>query len=365
VLRKPNHYQTRGKFFEAWVVSKLLAGNSYALKGRDARGVVNRLWMLDPRRTTPLVASSGDVFYDLAADHLSGLPERVIVPAREIIHDRMVCLFHPLVGVSPLYAAAISATQGRRIQSNSTKFFDNMSRPSGVPTAPGAISDEEAARLKARFEEGFGGQNIGRLLVAGSGLEYKAMAIPAEQVQLIEQLKWTVEDVARCFHVPLYKIGGPVPAGSTIDSLNQAYYSDCLQSILESAEEHLDEGLALPANKFTDFDLDGLLRMDQMAQITMLAEGVKAGIRAPNEGRAALNLKPVKGGDKPYLQQQNYSLEALAKRDAQEDPFGTKPAPVAAPAAPAANDDEDGGAREAAAMLDMIAKDLEGEHATV
>ena len=27
------------------------------------------------------------------------------------------------------------------------------------------------------------------------------------------------------------------------------------------------------------------------------------------------------GGESPYLQQQNYSLAALAKRDAQEDPF--------------------------------------------
>jgi phage portal protein BeeE len=33
-------------------------------------------------------------------------------------------------------------------------------------------------------------------------------------------------------------------------------------------------------------------------------------------------LPPVAGGDSPYMQQQNYSLEALAKRDTQEDPFG-------------------------------------------
>jgi len=42
---------------------------------------------------------------------------------------------------------------------------------------------------------------------------------------------------------------------------------------------------------------------------------------APNEGRAKLDLKPKTGGDSPYLQQQNYSLAALAKRDAQADPF--------------------------------------------
>jgi phage portal protein BeeE len=48
----------------------------------------------------------------------------------------------------------------------------------------------------------------------------------------------------------------------------------------------------------------------------------------------------VKGGSAPYLQQQNYSLEALAKRDAKEDPFASKTTtPPSAP--PAADDDED------------------------
>jgi hypothetical protein len=40
---------------------------------------------------------------------------------------------------------------------------------------------------------------------------------------------------------------------------------------------------------------------------------------------------PVKGGESPMIQQQNYSLAAVAKRDAQDDPFGTaKPAPAPA-----------------------------------
>jgi HK97 family phage portal protein len=362
-FRRPNHYQTWQKFIEQWIVSKLLYGNAYVLKEREPqRRLVSSAYVLNPRRVKPLVTEGGDVYYELDPDNLSRVAEKVIVPAREMFHDSMVCLFHPLVGVSPIYAAGISATQGRRIQSNSTTFFDNMSRPSGVLTAPGKIDDETAARLKKQFEENFSGKNVGRTMVGGMGLKYEAMTIPAEQAQLIEQLRWTVEDVARTFHVPLYKVGGPVPAGSSIDALNQAYYSDCLQALLESAEAVLDFGLELPTKRYTEFDLSGLLRMDQMAQITMLAEGVKSGIRAPDEARARLNLPPVPGGKYPYLQQQNFSLEALAKRDAQEDPFGMKPKPEPV-APPAANDDEvEEEAEEiAAALTDLIIRDLEAD----
>ena len=371
VLRKPNTYQNRIKFIEQWIISKLLYGNTYALKVRDARGIVTRLYVLDSQRVSTLVADDGSVFYQLSSDNLSGIMDTVVVPAREIIHDMMVSLWHPLVGVSPIYACAVSATQGNAIQANSTKFFDNMSRPSGMLSAPASISDEVAGRLKQAWEENFGGSNIGRLAVLGDGLKYEPMTIPAQEAQLIQQQEWTVKDVGRCFHVPLYKIGGDVPGGSSIEALNQMYYSDCLQALIESAELCLDEGIGLPQNYFTQFDLDGLIRMDTAARFDAKNKAIAGGWMAPNEARAGENLKPVEGGDSPMIQQQNYSLAALAKRDAQADPFAT-----AAPAAPSSStttqptedtedDDETPNADEldeqAAAMFGVLQKRLQAK----
>lgn len=349
VLRRPNHYQNRIKFFETWVVSKLVHGNTYVLKVRDARNVVTALYVLDPQRVQVLVSPSGDVFYQLQRDDLSLIPEQedtVAVPAREIIHDVMVPLFHPLCGVSPIYACALAAVQGLKIQGNSTQFFANGSNPGGILTAPGAISDETAARLKAHWDDNYTGANVGKVAVLGDGLKYEQMAINAIDAQLIEQLKWTAETVASCFHVPAYMVGiGPMPTYNNIQALNQQYYTQCLQALIEAIELLLDEGLELPAPFGTEFDLDGLLRMDTATQYSAIADGIKGGFLAPNEGRAKINLKPVKGGETPYLQQQNFSLAALAERDRNE-PFA-KPAPSldAAPAAEAAND---GGGDQAA-----------------
>lgn len=333
VLRRPNHYQNRIQFISQWMLSKLIHGNAYALKERDARGIVVALYLLDPQRVKPLVTELGDVYYELAADHLSGLRGTITVPALEIIHDRMNCLWHPLVGISPLYAAALSATQGRKIQANSSTFFQNMSRPSGMLTSPDTIPDETALRLKGEWEQNFSGGNMGRVAVAGNGLKYEAMTIPAEQAQLIEQLEWTVRDIAACFHMPLFKVGGPVPANNTVEALNQQYYSDCLQSLIESAELCLDEGLALPVGKYVEFDLDGLLRMDTGAHVKALKDAVEGALMAPNEARRKLNLPPLDGGDTIYMQEQNFSLQALSRRDAMADPWASRSAK--APATPA------------------------------
>src|SRR5690606_27341874 len=100
-------------------------------KRRDRRNVVVALYVLDPTRVTPMVADDGSVFYQLRTDNLAGLGEDILVPAREIIHDRMNCLFHPLVGTSPIYASGLAATQGLNIQTNSANFFGNRSTPGG------------------------------------------------------------------------------------------------------------------------------------------------------------------------------------------------------------------------------------------
>jgi len=366
VLRRPNGFQNRIQFYAYWLTCKLLYGNAYALKLRDQRNMVAVLHLLDPRRVTPMVTSEGDVYYSLGGDDLSKVPAGMVVPASEIIHDRMNCLWHPLVGVSPIYACAISATQGNRIQANSATFFENMSRPSGVLTAPATIDDMTAERLKRHWEENFQGAKIGRLAVLGDGLKYEPMTIPAQEAQLIDQLKWTVEDVARAFGMPLYKIGaGPMPTNNNVEALHQQYYSDCLQVHIEAIELCLDDGLAVPNGTGVEFDLDGLLRMDSATQIEMLAKAVGGAIMAPNEARARRNLPPVKGGASVYLQQQNYSLEALAKRDAQADPFKTAspPAPPPAPPAPPPQDDSEKdpaakaaqtAADEASAVLDFM-----------
>lgn len=317
VLRKPNSYQTRIEFFFCWVNSLLFHGNTYVLKQRDPQtGFVVALYILDPCRVTPLISEDGGVYYQLSPDNLSRLKETVTVPASEIIHDRMYTLHHPLIGVSPIYACGVAAMQGSAIQNNSAQFFANMSRPSGILTAPGSISTETATRLKNYWDENFSGTKVGKVAVVGDGLKYETMTINAVDSQLIEQLKMTAEMICACFHVPGYKIGvGPMPTVNNTAALNQQYYDQCLQFIIEKMELRLDDGLELSFPQESWFDVKPLLRMDPSTRLAAHTAAIGGGWFMPNEARREEDLAPVEGGDTPYLQQQNYSLAALSRRD--------------------------------------------------
>ena len=104
--------------------------------------------------------------------------------------------------------------------------------------------------------------------------------------------------------------------------MERIYLNSCLQALIEAIENCLDDGLELKEKGYEAFlDISGLLRMDSMSQMNFYSLGVQRGIISPDEAREQFNYAPVPGGNSVYMQQQNFSLEALSKRDAKEDPF--------------------------------------------
>ena len=324
ILKKPNKHQTWQQFAENWITSKLLRGNAYIFKQRDIFGDVWQLYVLNPDRVKVLVADNGDVLYQVARDKLFDIQTDMVVPASEIIHDRFNCFYHPLVGLSPISACAVSVGVGLAIQQGQAILFKNDSRPSGILTTPSSISQARADELKLQWKQKYSGQNRGDVAVLGDGARYETISLSSADTQAVEQLKMSGETVCSVFHVPAFKVGmGEAKAGQKVSDLNEIYYSDCLQHYIEAIENLLDEHLGFESGVECEADLSPLIRMDSMSQIMYLKEGALSGIFSPNEARAILGYAPVVGGESPLMQQQNYSLSALAKRDNSDNPFGT------------------------------------------
>ncbi|HCM9273902.1 TPA: phage portal protein [Enterobacter kobei] len=323
LISKPNQFQNTIQFMETWMNSKLSRGNTYVMKVKNTSGKITELRVLDPDKVVPLVADDGSVFYRISPDQISGLPVQVTVPAREIIHDRFNCLFHPLIGVSPIYACGMAAMQGKHIQESSAYFFKNGGKPGGIITVPGSVDAEKANEIKAAWDAGYTGENAGKTGLLSGGAAYQALTMSAVDADTVEQQKLSDLAICSAFHVPAYKVGvGSIPGSDNVEALEQQYYSQCLQVLIESIEALLKETFDLGSNKRVELDIGALLRMDSERRMKALGDGVKNTILTPNEARKRENLPPVEGGDALYLQQQNYSLPALARRDASDDPFG-------------------------------------------
>jgi len=360
VLRKPNSYQTAQQFREVWALSKLTNGNAYVLKQRDNRGVVVALYVLDPCRVIPMVSESGAVFYQLnytTAENLlpASYPAgQVIIPASEIIHDRMNCLHHHLIGVPPLCAAYWPAAKNLRILRSSAEFFANNAQPGGILTAPAGMSEDDAALVKKFWEENYTGSNAGRVAVIGADMKFTSFAMKGADAQLVEQMRYSDEQICQPFGIPPFKIGiGAIPAGLGVDAINQLYYADALQGHIEAMENLLDEGLGISRPMGVEMDLEPLLRMDEGKRAEVATKLVGGGIETPNEGRLRFNRAPVEGGDTIYLQQQDFPIDQVRKNKI-VDPEGN-------PVSPDDGDDEE----DSDAETEEDADEEEGEEEQV
>jgi len=342
VLRKPNYYQTAQQFRESWSVAKLINGNAYILKGRDARGIVNALYSLDPCKVVPLVSDSGDVFYriqhrgtwnlpplpDFVDDYAEG---DVVIPAREIIHDRMNAFYHPLIGVPPVCAAHWAAVKNLRILRNASQFFQNGGNPGGILTAPAGIDDADARRLEHYWNENFTGDNSGRTAVIGADIKYTQFGMKAADSQLVEQMKYSDEQICQPFGIKPYKIGiGNPPAGWKSHDINIEYHGDALSPLIEAMENLLDDGLAISLPMGVEVNLEPLWRMDEGTRAETESKLVGGKIKTPDEARRQFNLSSTAGGNTLWGQHQDYPLGILAERD-DLNPVAPEPAPPPAP----------------------------------
>lgn len=317
LLRRPNNYQDRQKFIAAWESSIQSRGNAYILKARNGKGDIESLHVLNPDLTLPMVAPSGAVFYQIQQDNIAGIPTGRKVPASEIIHDRINCLFHPLVGLSPLYAAALNVWLGKMSQQQQQSLFANGATPGGVLIFPGNLTQETANEIQAIWNTQYSGENAGKTAVLGDGVKYERLGIPAKDNELIQQLRFGAEMICSVFHVPPFKIWlGPVPSVGGIESLNQMYFSDCLQARITAIQSCLNEAFDLEDTDSTwRFELDDLILMDTKTRYDIASGMTKNGLATIDEGRRRMNLGPVVGGSSIYMQQQDNSLEAIYERD--------------------------------------------------
>jgi hypothetical protein len=217
----------------------------------------------------------------------------VAVPASEIIHDRMNCLYHPLVGTSPIFACGTAANMGLQIQENSAAFFGNGSNPSGILTSP-ADHAEKALELSDLWNARFGKDKSGGVAVLGGGMTFTQMRMSAVDSQTIEQLKWTAETVCSTFHVPPWKVG--IGRAARVHEARDREPGLLLRLPPEPDRavgavhgrgvrlRHQDRRPVLGV----ELDLDGLLRMDAASQMETLRKAVGGsaahGQRSAEEG---------------------------------------------------------------------------------
>jgi HK97 family phage portal protein len=321
ILKKPNAYQTPSDFMLNAVRQVYLDGNAYALALRNDRFEVSELHLMDTRLCKPVVATTGDVFYRLAGNAviekmmLDEYP--LLVPQRDVLHIRLHAdrrYPFPLWGQTPLLSAAADMATTDAVMSQQIQFYLNQARPSAVLTTDLDLDADQVVALQDRWDERSRAMAQGKTPVLTHGLKVMPWASVGRDAQLAELLKFSKENIALVFRVPLAVLGlGGATFGST-EALMQFWISTGLGFALNHVEQAFDRLFQLKGqpDEYTELSTKALLRSAAKDRIEALKEGVMGGIYSPNEARNEEDLDSVPFGDEPRVQQQVVPLSAAS-----------------------------------------------------
>ena len=175
------------------------------------------------------------------------------------------------------------------------------------------LSDQAYERLKKDFEERHTGLgNAHRPMILEMGLDWKSMALNAEDSQFLETRKFQLEEICRLFRVPLHMVQNTDRATfNNIEELGLGFINYSLVPYLTRIEQRINTGLVRKSKQgvyYAKFNAGALLRGDMKSRFEAYATGINWGIYSPNDCRDLEDMNPRPGGD-VYLTPMNMTTK--------------------------------------------------------
>lgn len=212
---------------------------------------------------TPWLDTDGNVWYTVIHPFTGSL---MTVHRMDMIHV-MGYTHDGYRGISVLSRASEVIGAARAAQQYNLSYYANGGQPGGVLEAEGDLagsveitypdgSKETVSKkdlIRREWEKRHTGpSNAQRVAILDYGLKYKPISISNKDAQFVEQSELSVQDIARFFGVPLYKLQAGKQSYNSNEQNAIEYVVSTLHPIVTQYEEELTYKLLPPseARKF-------------------------------------------------------------------------------------------------------------------
>jgi HK97 family phage portal protein len=214
--------------------------------------------------------------------------------------------FNPLdefAGMSPMAPLRLSADMGLDALRASRNSLTNESAPGLFIETADTPTDEEVKEFYERWESRFKGvDKVGRPALLSGGMKATNMGFSPREMEYMQTLRWSLEDVSRVYGVPKPMLGDIERITfSNFSTARKVFWEDTIVPQLVFYQEALNSRLLPNVEDHSlsvEFDTSVVeaLRESENDKATRRQGYVKAGIMTINEVRAEMNLPSVDGG---------------------------------------------------------------------
>ncbi len=293
-MKSPNRHQTWSDLIAFMLRQALLHGNSLVWCHENDRDEVDELRPM-PWTHASWQLKDGNMTWSFAdAEGVWGpAGTRYVLGQGEVMHLKDAC-DSAYIGVSRLRRAADVFRQADKANGAAERLYTDAVRPSGALTTTSALTSESRSNLRDMLK-GFTASGGRTAMILDNGLKWESFTINAEDAELLESRRFSVEEVARVFNVPPHLLGEMSKASYNVaESSRRAFAQTCLLPWTVRLEQAFQNSV-LPRGQRLTIDLEGIQRADAQAQWTAWEKAVNAGILSVDEVRDFVGMNPLGG----------------------------------------------------------------------
>lgn len=291
---QPNPEMTSFQWLEQAVVAMILWGDSFNQIITANNGDILAIWPLNPAKMEIKRNDAGELFYEYRRS--SGEPRTFY--ADEILHIPSITT-DGVKGKSIIELQRESIGLALATESFGARWFKNDSRPGGVLSHPGLLSDPAREHMRKSWEEMHAGlQKSHRVAILEEGVTFTPLNIPPNDAQFLETRSFQRTEIAGWFRVPPFMIGEvekQTSWGSGIEQQMIGFVIYTLRPWLIRIEQAINSKLFRSNLYFAEFNVDGLLRGDIKSRGEFYNIMLNNGTFSRNEVRARENMNPQPG----------------------------------------------------------------------
>lgn len=295
---RPNEYMTPFTLKQTITAHMVGWGNGFLEIESNGAGEPVALWPLLPDRTRAIVNDNGD---KVVRTRLAN-GEEVGLPAARVLHLPGLG-FDGMSGYSVINLARESIGAGMAAEKFSAGFFKRGAIPGLVLQTPNKLSPEARKNIKESWKmqhEGLDKSHRTALLEEGVTIE--TLGISQKDSEFLETSKFSIEQVARFFDVPLMRLHSTTAItswGTGLEQWNRGYLVHTLGPWLTQWEESCNWSLLKESERdefYIEFLREALLEGDSTAKANLATALFGTGSMSPNQIARKFNL-PSFGDD--------------------------------------------------------------------
>lgn len=292
--KEPYFLYTSVNFYSALIRAYLMRGNGFAEIIRNDRG----------RAVAYKLVDSNDV--EIINENIDGrdiLKYNIKSTGRVVDYLDMIHIADGVEGISRITLAAKNIEYNLRgVQHGANYMKDGVKLGGYIDLGDTDMDDEDVKAYRETFKEVYGGKP-GEIAMLSGGAKFVPFnySMTMQDAQFLESMKFSVEEIARMFRVPLHKIGMlDRSTNNNIEKQSIEYVNDCLRPIIVLMEAEFNRKVFLSNERdyYVKCNMNSLLRGDMAARAALYDVMYKTRSISPNEIRSLEEMNPREGGDK-------------------------------------------------------------------